>query len=137
MNTESSLRAHRGCSPLTTKELEVFRKRLVVYRMQVERRLSGLSDAGLRTPQEASGAISSLPGHLAELASEASEQDLSLDFMARAQDELDETQAALERIDHRSFGLCKGCGRAIPPLRLEAMPTADSCIDCKTRFERG
>ena len=131
MNSESALRARRGCSPLTEPELEIFRSRLVARQSEVSRSMVGLSEASLRTPTDGS----SVPLHTADLASETFEQNLSLDCLARAQDELVQLRDALERIDNRSFGLCNDCGTAISAARLDAMPTAEYCIDCKSRLE--
>ena len=39
-------------------------------------------------------------------------------------------QAALERIDDGSYGVCEGCGADIAPARLEARPESTHCIDC-------
>ncbi|MCL4360555.1 TraR/DksA C4-type zinc finger protein [Patescibacteria group bacterium] len=38
--------------------------------------------------------------------------------------------AALLRIGDGSYGICTGCGRAISPERLAAMPTATLCVEC-------
>lgn len=38
---------------------------------------------------------------------------------------------ALERIEQGSYGACERCGKAIPSERLEALPTARLCVDCK------
>ncbi|MGH9150598.1 MAG: TraR/DksA family transcriptional regulator [Acidimicrobiales bacterium] len=46
---------------------------------------------------------------------------------------LDEVEAALEKLDSGSYGRCEGCGEAIAPARLEAMPAARFCIDCASR----
>ena len=34
-----------------------------------------------------------------------------------------------------TYGTCKGCGRPIPPARLEAAPEAVRCLDCQRHFE--
>jgi DnaK suppressor protein len=47
--------------------------------------------------------------------------------------ELAETQAALTRIEHGSFGRCDGCGRAIGRQRLLALPAARLCIECTAK----
>ena len=44
---------------------------------------------------------------------------------------------ALKRIDEGSFGTCARCGKPISEERLEAMPYATKCIDCKRLEERG
>jgi DnaK suppressor protein len=44
--------------------------------------------------------------------------------------------AALARIEVGTYGICVNCGARIPPERLEAMPWATLCIDCKRKEER-
>ena len=45
--------------------------------------------------------------------------------------------AALARIEAGTYGICVNCGAHIAPERLEAMPWATLCIDCKRKEERG
>ncbi len=49
---------------------------------------------------------------------------------------LHEIDAALGRIDDGTYGTCTRCGTTISEERLEAMPYATLCIDCKRREER-
>ena len=44
--------------------------------------------------------------------------------------------AALTRIQQGKYGLCMKCGKRIPQERLEAMPYALMCVECKTAEER-
>jgi RNA polymerase-binding protein DksA len=44
--------------------------------------------------------------------------------------------SALTRIQQGKYGLCIRCGKRIPQDRLEAIPYALMCIDCKTSEER-
>ena len=44
---------------------------------------------------------------------------------------LREVERALERIDDGSYGTCERCGKPIGQERLEAIPWALLCIDCK------
>ena len=44
---------------------------------------------------------------------------------------------ALERFEEGTFGQCTHCGAAIGKPRLEAVPWASYCIDCKELEERG
>jgi len=44
--------------------------------------------------------------------------------------------SALTRIQQGKYGLCMKCGKKIPKDRLEAIPYALMCIDCKTADER-
>ena len=45
--------------------------------------------------------------------------------------------AALERIEAGTYGLCQTCGKPIGDDRLQAIPYATQCIDCRRREERG
>jgi len=45
-------------------------------------------------------------------------------------------EAALGRMENGHFGVCLSCSKKIPRKRLEAMPYAVLCIDCKSSEER-
>lgn len=62
------------------------------------------------------------------------ERDLMMSATARLA--VEEIDHALERIVDGSYGLCSPAGRRIPVARLEAIPWADTCVDCKQRVER-
>lgn len=47
-----------------------------------------------------------------------------------AQAHLDEVEAALGRWEKGTYGICTGCGMAIPAGRLEARPFAEECVPC-------
>jgi DnaK suppressor protein len=44
--------------------------------------------------------------------------------------------SALSRVQNGHYGLCMKCNKKIPLERLEAIPYALMCIDCKTSDER-
>jgi RNA polymerase-binding protein DksA len=48
----------------------------------------------------------------------------------QAEANLVEIDAALERVAAGTYGTCEGCGRPIPPERLEARPTTRTCVAC-------
>ena len=51
-------------------------------------------------------------------------------LVRQAELHLAEVDAALIRVHHRTYGVCQACGGAIALGRLEARPTARTCIDC-------
>ena len=54
-----------------------------------------------------------------------------LDALRRqAAEHLGELDAALQRVDDGTYGLCAGCGLPIDPRRLEARPVARTCVPC-------
>lgn len=51
--------------------------------------------------------------------------------------ELAHIQYALEKMDEGSYGKCEPCNCNIPLARLEALPYATLCIECKRKLEKG
>ncbi len=58
----------------------------------------------------------------------AAEQGENLTLAASLQDQLDDVEGALTRLDDGTYGTCEACGEPIPAARLEAMPVARTCI---------
>lgn len=51
-------------------------------------------------------------------------------LVQQARHHVSEIDAALERLDADTYGICERCGRPIAPGRLEARPVARTCIEC-------
>jgi RNA polymerase-binding transcription factor DksA len=51
-------------------------------------------------------------------------------LVQQARDHLGEVEAALSRVEDGSYGTCERCGRPIADARLEARPTARTCVTC-------
>jgi RNA polymerase-binding transcription factor DksA len=97
-----------------------------------------MADTALRkTRSESSGDLSSMPIHMADIGSDAYEQEFTLTLMATEEDTLDLVEQALERIRTRRFGTCEECGGVIAKKRLEAIPFAPTCIRCAEKLENG
>ncbi len=67
----------------------------------------------------------------------AQEEEFSLELRARDRERrlIKKIEKTLQLIEEDEFGFCKECGVEIGIRRLEARPTADLCIDCKTLAE--
>ncbi len=57
-------------------------------------------------------------------------------LLAQARAHLSETTEALQRLEAGGYGQCERCGAAIAPERLEARPTARTCIRCAAARKR-
>jgi RNA polymerase-binding protein DksA len=64
------------------------------------------------------------------------ERERDLLLSAQARHVVDEIDAAIVRMKKGTYGVCSYAGRKIPLERLEAIPWADVCVDCKARAER-
>jgi DnaK suppressor protein len=75
--------------------------------------------------------------HLADTATETVEREIGNTLEEHDERLLGAIDAALQRIEDGTYGKCVNCGAPIPEERLEAMPWATLCIDCKRKEERG
>jgi RNA polymerase-binding transcription factor DksA len=90
-----------------------------------------------KTRAEASGDLSTMPIHMADIGTDAYEQEFTLSLMASEEGTLELVEQALERIRSKSFGSCEECGGVIAKKRLEALPYAPTCIRCAEKLENG
>ena len=102
-----------------------------------EKQMSIMQDLGLlqmhsmkTTAAESSGDLT-YSDHMGELGSSTMEREKAFMFASRDGVYLDQIEKALKRIEDGTFGLCRVCGCEIPVARLEAVPTAKTCVPCK------
>lgn len=71
-------------------------------------------------------------GKREEEATEALELEKRLALEKRIRDQLAEVEHALSKFEKGTYGSCDVCGQLIEPARLEALPQANMCLNCKT-----
>jgi RNA polymerase-binding protein DksA len=76
------------------------------------------------------------PKDLADIASDDIDRKMIEAIGSQDLKRLKLIDSALTRIQQGKYGLCIKCGKHIPQDRLEAIPYALMCIDCKTEEER-
>ena len=119
-------------------DVKVFKTALESLRARLRGDVSTMADAALRkTRSEASGDLSSMPIHRADIGSDAFEQEYTLSLMASEEGTLEQIEHALDRIRARTYGTCEDCGGVIAKKRLEAIPFASMCIRCAEKMEQG
>ena len=74
--------------------------------------------------------------HPADAATVTLDREVDYTLQENSEQVLKEIDDALQRIEAGTFGTCRSCGKPIAPERLEAMPWATLCIDCKRKAER-
>ena len=110
---------------MTKAEIDHYRRRLLFLKRRLGGDLSELEEEALRpVGGEPSGALSNVPGHLADLASDEYEEEVNLGLLENEAEFLEEVNDALDRIERGTFGRCENCGRDISRERLEALPYA-------------
>ena len=75
--------------------------------------------------------------HPGDMATSTFDRELDYTLEENVERALAAIDAALQRIEDGTYGLCGSCGQPIGAERLEALPWTTQCIDCKRREERG
>ncbi len=121
---------------MNKKDREEFKKLLLRRRAQLSGEVEKLAEETLRhNRQDAAGDLSSMPIHMADIASDNFEKELNLDFIQMESAEVRDMDEALARIEEGTFGTCESCDKPIPKARLRAVPHARLCIGCKREEE--
>jgi RNA polymerase-binding protein DksA len=122
---------------MSALDTENFRELLLERRRAVVEAIEYLHKENRGSLEEETGDLAVGPDqHLADIATET--VDREIDYTLEEHDErlLSDIDAALGRIEDGTYGVCVNCGAQISPERLEAMPWATLCIDCKRKEER-
>jgi RNA polymerase-binding protein DksA len=119
---------------VSTLDLDRFRDALDAERKRVQDALQYLH---AETPDgsEDESQESRLDNHFADSAAVTYDREMDYSLEENAEQVLGAIDRALKRIDDGTYGKCANCGKEIPAGRLEAIPYAESCIDCAR--ERG
>lgn len=116
-------------------DTEHFRTLLLEERGRVERALGHLHDENSGTITEVEEE-ETFDNHLGDSAAVTYDREMDYSLEENSGHVLTAIDAALARIDEGTFGTCERCGKPIAEERLEAMPYATKCIDCKRLEER-
>ena len=88
------------------------------------------------TNTELSGDLSAYATHPSDQSSGATEREHAFMLASKEGRFLHHLNEALERIKNGTFGKCRVCEKKIGKARLEAVPHATMCIQCKSEEER-
>jgi DnaK suppressor protein len=123
---------------MTTLDVDRFRGVLLDERDRVRAAIEYLHEENPGSLLEETGehVSASAENHMGDTASATFDRELDYTLEDNSEHVLGEIDAALKRIDDGTFGRCGRCGEPIAEARLEALPWATMCIECRRREER-
>jgi RNA polymerase-binding transcription factor DksA len=122
---------------LNKKQLAHIEQRLLQERARAARSL-GMFDRMAKADRESGDSdLSAYTDHMADQGTEAMEREKAALFATKEGRYLYRIEEALRRLynDPKSFGSCHTCGTDVGFERLDALPHARYCIDCKLKEE--
>lgn len=111
------------------KQLDEARARLETELSSVDRQLR---DHGVAVEGDENVSVDSHEG-FADSAQVTAERSTQITMVEQLRARRGDVVTALRKIDEGTYGKCESCGKEIPPERLEAVPAATLCVDCKQR----
>lgn len=125
-------------------EMSEFKTLLEGLRSRLRGDVRQLTNEALGSGRHDIGGESKSPTHMADLGSDAFEQDFALTLVANEQETLEAIDVALQRIEEGTFGTCEKChedGKTpaksiIRKTRLRAIPYARNCVECEREIEQ-
>ena len=128
----------RRKSRLTAPDIEHFKEMLLGKRRDILSDVNEMEGEALKKSRmDATGDLSSMPIHMADIGTDNYEQEFALGLMDSERKLLQEIDAALERIERGTYGICEGKGIPIAKARLEAQPWARYCVEYARMLEQG
>ena len=121
---------------MNNAKLDRYRKLLLEKRKELEEQLGYIKENSFKdTMKEASGDNSSYSFHMADQGTDAQEREKAFMMAYREGRLIYHIDEALDRMEGGTYGNCVDCGNAISEDRLEAVPHARLCINCKSKEE--
>jgi DnaK suppressor protein len=117
---------------LSRKELTHYRELLLQKRRELVGDLHAMESQALRS---GGGNLSHMPIHMADIGTDTYDQDFMLGLAEAERKQLREIDAALQRIEDRTYGVCQMTGNMIPKTRLDAKPWAKHTIEAARKLE--
>jgi RNA polymerase-binding protein DksA len=123
---------------LTTADIGHFKQMLLEKRREILRNVNEFKDEALKKSRlDASGDLSSMPIHMADIGTDNYEQEFALGLLDSERKLLKEIDDAMGRIEKKIYGICEGTGKPIKKARLEAQPWARYCVEYARMLEQG
>lgn len=117
---------------LSNEELSYFAEKLAISKQKIKDHIDMNDHFGLRKDENFYnyvGELSTYDNHPADTGTELfeREKDLAIDDHYRI--ELQQIDDAFAAIKNGTYGICETCGKEIPKERLEAIPSAVTCVE--------
>jgi RNA polymerase-binding protein DksA len=122
---------------MSTVDTESFRQRLLGERQRVRDAIDNLHAENPGSIGEETEELGFQDNHLGDIATATFDREMASTLEENSTHVLTEIDGALGRIENGTYGVCQRCGNSIGDDRLEALPWATLCIDCKRKQERG
>jgi DnaK suppressor protein len=132
MTSSNETKNEERISPYNDEELEYFKKIILKKRNEADQELTTLQNL-LRESMENASDESAYSFHMADAGTDAQEREKTYMLFNRTKKFIRYLDQALQRIENKTYGVCKVTGKKIAKGRLEAVPHTQLSIEAKLK----
>jgi DnaK suppressor protein len=117
-----------------TPDSEYFKKRLEKELKTLETELKSVGHVNPNNPKDwepSSGDVDVNASDAADIADNIESYESNTAILKPLEIQYNDVKAALDKIKKGAYGICETCGKSIEKERLEANPSARTCLKCK------
>ena len=122
-------------TPFSDDELEHFKELLLQRRREAKAEIEQMREQ-VKEAKEQSGDNTAYGVHMADAGTDAMEREKLHLMIARQQKYIGYLERALERIENKTYGVCRVTGEPISKERLEAVPHTEISIEAKRQEKK-
>jgi len=122
-------------TPFSDEELDHFKELLLQRRREAKDEIEQMRRQ-VEQAKEQSGDNTAYGVHMADAGTDAMEREKLHLMIARQQKYIGYLERALERIENKTYGVCRVTGEPISKERLEAVPHTEISIEAKRQEKR-
>lgn len=109
---------------------------LLAEQQRLEQEIANLDHEGVNASVFQDDETDAVDQHPADDASELFEREKNMSLIFTLRRSLDEVNAALQKFDAGTYGVCEVCGKPIAEKRLRAYPAATHCIEDQAKIDQ-
>ncbi len=117
---------------LSKEELKFYEEKLLKEKQKSLDYIQKINEAQKESVRDSSGDASAYAIHQADHGSDTYYRENEVLLLEKEHEKIKTLNVALKRIYEGTFGICEICGKRINPKRLEIIPYAAFCIECRS-----
>lgn len=119
---------------LDAKKLDFYKKLLLKIKFQIQGDIKSMRDEN-EGEQSDKGDVSGHAMHMADVATDMYDREFNLSLASNDRELIQKIDAALQRIEKKTYGFCLKSGKRIPESRLKAVPYAEYCLEVQEELD--
>jgi len=116
---------------LSDEDLDHFKEKLKKQKEETREEIENLKSSAESVDENADDRRSGTHHHFGDVSAENQMKKTTYTLLEKQRDKLQRIEAALERIESGTYGICTATGKPIQKERLEAIPYAMHAIEAK------